>query len=399
MKSVKFLGIIFFICVWLRLDWIFGMRSLKRQRNSSVYPWRKGNFEFYDDGVAWMKALELDIMEAKNSICLLFYIIEPDEVGRRIFTMLKERAQEGVHIRILADALGSKKMKQWLKPLQREGIEIGLSRPLVYKGSFFSLQRRNHRKIAVIDGEIAHIGGFNIGREYVNLDPVLSPWRDYHLRFTGEGVQDALNEFEIDWKREFPDSVDGLVAAVESQNKKNTVKHQIVPSEPVNMEGFMLGLFKQAEQSIFIGTPYFIPTSKLFEDLKTRIKSGINVTILVPANPDHVLVQPASYHYFRELLDAGAAIYQYQNGFYHAKVVLIDKKICDIGTTNFDRRSLLINDEINVVTHDHTIINRVVTSIEKDLQQSTILTKEHLKPDGIGASAKEWISRTISHLL
>jgi len=232
----------------------------------------------------------------------------------------------------------------------------------------------------------------------VNLDPILSPWRDYHLRMTGEGVQDALTEFQIDWKREF-DETELLSESRFNPVQGQTVKHQIVPSEPVNMEGFMLDLFERAETSIFIGSPYFIPTTTLFASLKKKLKENIRVTILVPGIPDHALVQPASYRYLRELIALGAMVYQFQNGFYHAKAVLIDEKLCDIGTTNFDRRSLLINDEINVITTDPATIEQLITSIQGDLQRSVLLTKEKLKPSGIIDFAKECFARTIAHLL
>ncbi|MEW9500870.1 phospholipase D-like domain-containing protein [Jeotgalibacillus marinus] len=396
-------GILFLICLWLRLDWLIGLHSLKRQRASSIYPWRSGNLTFYDDGIEWMKTLELDCIQAKESICISFYIIQPDEVGRRLFTLLKERAQEGVHVRLLVDALGSHKMKKWLKPLQDEGIEVGMSRPPIFKGSLFALQRRNHRKIAIVDGVVAHIGGFNIGREYVHLDPVLSPWRDYHLRFTGEGVQDALMEFEIDWKREFDETsrLKKIDVAEESVEKKEkmTSKHQIVPSEPIDLEAFMISLFNQAQSSIFIGTPYFIPTKAVFSSLIKRLEEGIKLTILVPGTPDHVLVQPASYRYLRELIDCGAQVFHFQNGFYHAKALLIDQTLGDIGTANFDRRSLLINDEINVLTDDPAIIAQLLASIDKDLEHSVLLTKEQIKANGMVDVTKEWLARSISHLL
>ncbi|KIL52692.1 phospholipase D-like domain-containing protein [Jeotgalibacillus campisalis] len=397
MKVVKVFVIIFIIIGWLRLDWFLGMHSLKRKRRSSVYPWRKGELKFFDDGVTWMKSLELDIMEAERSICLLFYIIEPDEVGRRLFSLLEDRVKDGVEVRILCDALGSKNMKKWVQPLKEAGIHIALSRPLVFKGSLFSLQRRNHRKIVIIDGEIAHVGGFNIGREYVNLDPVLSPWRDYHLRMTGAGVGDALSEFQIDWQREFKEAQHHFDPVSHVAN--GTSSYQIVPSEPVNMETFMLDLFDLAKESIFIGTPYFIPTEKLFESLKTKLADQIIITILVPGIPDHALVQPASYHFLRELIELGAHVFQFEHGFYHAKVLLIDDKLCDVGTTNFDHRSILINDELNVLTTDPVIIKELKESIEKDLQHSVRVTKEQLKQGGIPGAAMEVVARSFSSLL
>ncbi|WP_167578673.1 phospholipase D-like domain-containing protein [Jeotgalibacillus proteolyticus] len=398
MKSVvRILSILLMVAVWLRIDWLLGLRSLKRQRTASVYPWRKGKIDFFDDGVAWMKSLELDITEAEESICLLFYIIEPDEVGRRIFTLLKDRVKDGVRVRVLCDALGSRKMKPWLKHLKEAGIEIELSRPVLFKGSLFSIQRRNHRKIAVFDERVSHIGGFNIGREYVNLDPVLSPWRDYHLRIEGESVGDALKEFEIDWNREF--NISEQASSPRQNTFKGHQKHQIIPSEPVNMEGFILDLFDQAEESIFIGTPYFIPTGTLFNSLKQKIRENIKVTIMVPGTPDHALVQPASYHFLRELIDLGAEVHQFEHGFYHAKVILIDDKLCDIGTTNFDQRSLVINDEINVLTSDKEIIGKVITSINNDLHHAVRVQKKDIQPNGPVDASAELLARSISHLL
>ncbi|KIL49727.1 phospholipase D-like domain-containing protein [Jeotgalibacillus soli] len=397
MEIMVMAGILFLLALWLRLDWLIGLSSINKKCHPSMYPIRHGNIQFYDDGMDWMKVLQEDCEKASSSICILFYIVEPDDVGRKLLELLKHKAKNGVQVRLMMDALGSRKMKKWIKPLQNEGIAIAMSRPLIFRGSFFNLQRRNHRKIAVIDGSIAYIGGFNIGREYVHLHPVLTPWRDYHLRIIGESVQDALKEFEVDWKRDVKNT-SPLEAASPSYPVGET-RHRIVPSSSVKLEDFMIDLFDKAEHSIFIGSPYFIPTNSLFSCLLRRLEEGISLTLLVPGTPDHPFVKPASYRYLRQLIDHGASVYQLEHGFYHAKAYMIDRRLCDIGTTNFDRRSLLINDEINVLIEDPVIIEQLDKSIQEDLERSILLNREHLRPKSLAEYGKEYLARAFSHLL
>ncbi|AJD92379.1 hypothetical protein JMA_30620 [Jeotgalibacillus malaysiensis] len=228
------------------------------------------------------------------------------------------------------------------------------------------------------------MGGFNIGLEYLHLDPVLTPWRDYHLRLTGEITQDCQTEFERDWREE----------SIEPEKNGNG-QYQLVSSETVDQEDFICSLLKKASASIFIGSPYFIPTQKVESCLFEAIEKGVRLTILVPGTPDHPLVQPASYRYLRRLIEKGADVYQFQNGFYHAKAILIDDRLCDIGTMNFDRRSLLINEELNVITEDANVIRSLTESFKKDLANSIKLQVGDLKVQPI----KETAAWCVGHLL
>ncbi|WP_227394497.1 phospholipase D-like domain-containing protein [Jeotgalibacillus aurantiacus] len=372
------------ICLWLRLDWLIGLKRDRQTKCGTHYPCRQGEAAFFDDGVVWMKQLEEDCALASASIDMMFYIFQPDDAGKRMLELLVNKAREGVKVRLLLDSVGSRPLRKAIKQFNTKGISIKFSRSALFKGSWFDVQKRNHKKLTVIDGKVAHVGGFNIGREYLHLHPVLSPWRDYHLRLTGNIVQDCGQEFERDWS----------LKEVQTDGK-NEDGYQIVSSSAVDQETFICGLLSKAKSSIFIGSPYFIPTSTVFDCLMDRVKRGVRLTILVPGTPDHPLVQPASYRYLRALLQMGADIYQLQHGFYHAKVLLIDDELCDIGTMNFDRRSLLINEELNVITRDRSVIEPMKESVAEDLMQSVQLTEDDLKVKPLKESAA-WC---IGHLL
>ncbi|MFB1082057.1 phosphatidylserine/phosphatidylglycerophosphate/cardiolipin synthase family protein [Jeotgalibacillus sp. JSM ZJ347] len=371
------------LVIWLRLDWVAGLRKNKN-KHLSAYSKKNAHADFFDDGVKWMKQLEDDCLNAVCTIDMMFFILQPDDAGQRLMKLLVKKAREGVRVRLMLDAIGSRTFKKSLKQTPHEGVIIQFSRPFTFKGSWFFMQKRNHKKLAVIDKKIAHVGGFNIGLEYLHLDPVLTPWRDYHLRLTGEITQDCQIEFERDWRQEF----------IESETAGNGA-YQLVSSEAVDQEAFICNLLKKARDSIFIGSPYFIPTQKVESCLFNAIESGVKLTVLVPGTPDHPLVQPASYRYLRRLLEKGADVYQFQNGFYHAKAILIDGRLCDIGTMNFDRRSLLINEELNVITEDQEIILSLSESIEKDLTNAVKLKQGDLKVQPI----KETAAWCVGHLL
>ena len=165
------------------------------------------------------------------------------------------------------------------------------------------------------------------------------------------------------------------------------------------MESSTEQLIKNAETAIIIGTPYFIPPRKIIHSLLEALEKGIKVKIIVPEKTDHALVKEASYRYFRKLIPAGAEIYQYKNGFYHAKVVIIDTKVCDIGTANFDRRSFFLNHEMNCYIHDSDFIAKVLTVIQEDLANSTLLRYEELQRTPLSFKLKEWSARMIEDLL
>lgn len=398
MKWILIISII--IITWCVVDFHLGKRLHQKKLKKREYPLRNGELSFIKTGQDLFNMFFSDIQHATSTIHILFFIVKNDKISIEFLTLLQKKAKEGVQVRLLLDWAGSRfnVSRKTLKQLKAAGVEIEFSHRPSFPFYFFSLQQRNHRKITVIDGEIGYIGGYNIGKEYIDLDPILTPWRDYHLRITGESIGDLQKEFFIDWERAH--KVDGIHTISASPTlTAHTVQHRFFPSEGHYIEEKFSSLIDGAKQSIEIGTPYFVPTKKIFEKLLAAIRRGISVTILIPNKSDHSLVKEASFRYLRPLLREGATVYQYMNGFFHAKVMIIDGNICDIGTANFDRRSITLNYEVNCFIYDQAFTRKVAAVFQKDMLDSEVLTLKELQQTTWLTKIKEMIAWIIQDYL
>jgi cardiolipin synthase len=391
--------ILLLIIIWLILDFILGRRNHLKNISTRETPILHGELDIFPHGKELFADYFEEIKQASKHVHVLFYIVKNDEFSRKFFDLLKEKAHEGVEVRLLLDRCGSiRVLKKMISELTLAGVKFAFSNPVRFPWIFYSLQVRNHRKITVIDGKIGYVGGFNIGKEYISEAPKLSPWRDYHLKILGEGVPFLQSEFLYDWKL-FSGEDLFTTTSYFGEQPRGTIRHRFLPTEARDLEDNFIHLIRQAQDSIMIGTPYFIPSNKLLDELIKRVREGINITILVPKTPDHLLVQEASYRYLRILIKEGVHVYQFQHGFYHAKTIVIDDKICDVGTANFDKRSLFLNKEINCYIYDRDFIARVRSVIEKDLKDSKRLTLEDLNHLNLLVKIREYIARAISFFL
>lgn len=392
-------GLLVLIILWLVLDFRLGRKkhlSLAGQMQTAIL---HGRFEIFTNGKELFRDYFAEIRDAKKHIHVLFYIVKDDYLGEEFFTLLKRKAREGVEVRLLLDRIGSFQVnKVTVRGLRDAGVQFAFSNRIKLPFPFYSSQVRNHRKISIIDGEIGYLGGFNVGLEYIDEDPKLSPWRDYHLKMSGEGVNFLQSEFLIDWNEYGCENLLGWPAYFPDL-PKGEVRHQFIPTEAGQLEVSFMRLIQKAERSIMIGTPYFIPSAAIFAELMDAQRRGVNLTVMVPYTADHFLVQEASFRYLRKLLAAGASIYQYKNGFYHAKTIVIDDKICDIGTANFDKRSLFLNKEINCFLYDPAFIEHVKAVIEKDIRDAERLTLAELNKANLYRSVKEGLAGAISYFL
>jgi cardiolipin synthase A/B len=393
------IGFLLLIIVWLVIDFSLGRKkhiALSHKRESPIL---HGNFDFFPHGKELFTDYFCELNSASHHIHILFYIVKDDFFSQEFFTILKSKALEGIEVRLLIDRFGSIKIKKSdIQEMKNAGVKFAFSNPLRLPFLFYSSQARNHRKISIIDGKIGYLGGFNIGKEYIDEDPKLSPWRDYHLKITGESVAYLQKEFFVDWleysTEEFSDESSYCVNL-----PPGTVPHQFVATEAGQLEEKYLDFIQKAKSSIMIGTPYFIPSKKVFRRLIQAVEEGIEITVIVPFTADHMLVQEASYRYLRRLLKLGASVYQYKNGFYHAKSIVIDDQICDIGTANFDQRSFFLNKEINCYFFDPEFVARFKEVLQKDILDSKPLTLEELNKPNIIRSFKEFFAGAISFFL
>lgn len=387
------------IGIWLTIDFKLGRQKHYKNLKRIDYPFQESHFTLFAKGPELFADLFSELKKARHHIHIQFYIVKDDKISKEFLGILKKKALEGVEVRLLVDWLGSYPIKKkTVQHLKKHGVKFSFAQKLQFPFLFYSLQTRNHRKITVIDGKIGYIGGFNIGKEYINLDPKLCPWRDYHLKVTGEGVADLQLHLLANWKEEVEENLQQEEIYFPVQ-PKGPSKHKIIPSKGPFLEDTFSSLIRQAKNSIIIGTPYFIPSPVLLAELQSALKRGITLTVVVPNTADHLLVKEASYRYLRILLQEGAKVYQFLNGFYHAKTIIIDDEICDVGTANFDRRSLFLNDEINCYIYDPSFVKQMLAIVHKDILDSKPLTLNELNRPDFFRLIKEFIARLAAPFL
>jgi cardiolipin synthase len=385
--------------LWITIDLSYGrIVHLKRVRSRS-FPFRQSDFRLYTYGNDLYDALFTDIKQAKHHVHVLFFIVKNDDISRTFLKLLIDKAQEGIEVRLLLDRFGSHYLsKEAIYSLQKHGVSFSFCHKVKFPFPFFSANQRNHRKITVIDGKIGYIGGFNIGEEYLGHNQRLGLWRDYHLRLTGEGIQDLQKQFLHDWLDDTDQNLLDSSLYFPTQ-QPGTVLHRFIPTDGAYLQNTFLHLIESAKKELFIGTPYFIPGKKIMNALLKARKRGVQITILVPQKADHALVREAKFPYCRKLIQAGCNIYAFQQGFFHAKIIIVDDHTCDIGTANFDMRSIYINHEINCLLYDKYFIQEVKRKFEEDLGRSSLLSFEDVSPLSIIDRGKEWIGTILAFFL
>lgn len=398
-------GILFFtavmviLAVILSMDFYFGRRQHIKTAASTVFPKRKSNLELFTVGQHFYERLFEDIENSTHSVHVLFYIIKNDPDSESFLSLLQKKAEQGISVRLLADYVGSHELEnKKIQQLKESGISFAFAHRPKWPFFFYSSQTRNHRKITVIDGRTGYTGGFNIGKEYLGKDPKFGFWRDYHLRVTGEGVRDLQRQFLTDWNAasdEQPEEDKGLFPAL-SQGR---FEHRFLTTPGMELEKNFLTFIKEAKKELLICSPYFIPGKKLMKELLNARNRGVSVKIMVPMKADHPLVKEASFPYFGPLLKAGCDIYQYYYGFYHAKVIVVDDGFCDIGTANFDKRSLFLNDEFNCLVYDSSFVKEVKLTVVEDMKRSAKLTLDHYNSRSVRQRVMEKTASFVSYFL
>ncbi|WMX55584.1 MULTISPECIES: cardiolipin synthase [unclassified Peribacillus] len=400
MKIITTLASIFLlIFTWCWVDFKLGHKRNMKQVTNIKYPPRKSDLTVFTSGKILFDDFMKEIKLAQDSIHILFYIVKNDKFSKEFLKLLQTKAEAGVEVRLLVDRIGSKNIsRESIQELKKSGVHFSFSFKPKLPFLFYSIQKRNHRKITVIDGRIGYLGGFNIGKEYINQGEKLNPWRDYHVKITGEGVKDLQEVFLSDWVHDTNEDYRGTPAYFPTL-VPGTQAHQVIVTNGSHLEQTLTRLIQQAEKKIIIGTPYFIPSQTLFQELRSALARKVSVTVIVPEMSDHALVKEASFPYFRILLKEGATILQFQRGFYHSKVILIDDIICDVGTANFDKRSLFLNSEINCLIFDQAFIEDVKKELAVDIAESKPLSRDSLSSINVARTAKESLASILSPFL
>ena len=305
-----------------------------------------------------------DIRNAKCFIHIEYYIFRYDELGKALVNELRKKAEDGLEIRLLIDGMGSKAItKNIIKEIESYGIKMAVFFPGILPHINTRINYTNHRKIAVIDGKVGYVGGFNVGNEYVNKGKQFKFWRDTHIRIRGEAVNELNKRFILDWD----------YAADENM-------------------GNMFMYFPTPEK---VG----VPDSPMLEALKISALSGVDVRIIVPGEPDHFFMEWMLSANIGLLIEYGIKIYRYGNGFIHSKTIVADGQVCSIGTANLDIRSFKLNFEVNAFIYNEKVAKEQEKIFLDDQEKSKLVIKEEYDKRSKNLKIKESLIRLLAPIL
>lgn len=309
-----------------------------------------------------------DMAAARSYILMQFYIVTDDHLGRRLKDSLIQKAQDGISIFFLYDEIGSYQLPgSFLREMQQAGINVTAFHSTRGKTNHFQINFRNHRKIVVIDGDIAYVGGHNVGDVYLSQQ-----WRDTHVKIKGPIAKAIQFCFVEDWHwatSRVPDLNWKLTPFPGGSEEALVVASG--PADTLETCGLMfVQVINMAEERIWIASPYFVPDLQVLSALKLAVLRGVDVRILLPEKPDHLIVHLASFSYYPNILPVGISLYRYTAGFLHQKVFLVDHECAAVGTANLDNRSFRLNFELTLLNYDPGFVGAVADMLEKDFNHS-----------------------------
>ena len=384
----------------------FGEEYLKQQKylvNLNYPAYKNTKSLFLGSGKEKQKELLQQLQTAKHFIFMEYFIITKSKMWDEILEVLIAKQKEGVEIKIIYDDFGSatKLPFNYHKQLEKLGFEVVRFNPMKLHINF-SMNYRDHRKIVVIDNRVAFTGGINIGDEYTNKKKVFGQWHDAAIMVEGEAVWSFTAIFLENWYFSTKNAV-----GYQKYYLKHTVKgnsnyipfSDIPVDKNLTAKSIYLHLINDAKESIYITAPYLILDNEIATALKLAAESGIDVNIILPSIPDKRLIYMVSESYAEELVRYGVKLYKYTPGFIHSKMIITDKKVAMIGSSNLDFRSLYMHLENNLWLNDLETIQDMVTYFEKTKEKSRKITSTDFKKHNLIYRTFRAVLRGFSPLL
>lgn len=340
----------------------------------------------FEGGQEAFDALCADLAAAQNHIHIEMFILRMDELGQRIAAILAERARAGVEVRLLVDRIGcfGKLPRRDRKALRAAGVEFYYFMGPLNPVSSWVSNYLNHRKIMLIDGTTAYIGGLNLGMEYITGGRRFASWRDIGLRIDGAACGYLQAIFVTDWYNTTRHTLrEARYFPPPEPAGRGEAEVQIGCSGPDSdwdsLKLLYVSLIQSARSRLWIQSPYFIPDESALAALKIAAMAGVDVQVMMTGVPDKRMPFWAANTFFQELLDAGVSIYQYQAGFLHSKLVLSDDEALSLGSCNFDMRSFELDYEVNGLFYDKALSAELSQRFVTDREQCRRITGEDLK--------------------
>ena len=348
--------------------------------------------QVFVEGDTLYDAMRGDIAAARQAIDLEAYILGDDVVGRAFVTALCERATAGVRVRVGLDAFGSLPLANsaLTRELRDAGVSLRWHQGWTWRRPW-RIHRRNHRKLLVIDGRCAYLGGFNLHAKSSQRATGGARWRDTHVRIEGPFAAQAQDAFAAFWDGDLRWQPSQLGPNLLLTNGSYPARH--------HLRAALHTACLQARKRIWATTPYFVPDIRLRTELAAAARRGVDVRILVPKHSDVRLVQWASRAAYDALLHAGVKVLEYEPRVLHAKTMVVDGAWCKVGTANLDYRSLNLNYEINLVSRCEALTELLAAQFERDAARSEQidLTEWHRRPgwrrmlEGVAWRLRRWL--------
>lgn len=373
-------------------------RGLNISDGNSVRLLKTGHAKFEDMFEA--------IREAKSFIHLEYFNFRNDSIAGLLFDLLAQKAAEGVEVRALYDAFGNASNNKPIKSAMHDsiralGIDLVKFSPLTFPW-VNRIIPRDHRKIVVIDGEVAYTGGMNVADYYIEGIPEIGDWHDMHMRVEGEAVNDLHEIFCKMWYKEtgeylmgekyFPKHADG-------QGERVCVVDRDPKFAPDAIRDLFAEMLDKAQRKVLIINPYFVPTHRVRKALKRAVDRGVDVQILLSAKSDIPLTPEASHYVGNNLAKRGAKVYLFHGGFHHTKIMMVDDLYCTVGSSNMDSRSLRCDYEVNTVIFSKEVTAELTNLFNEQLKSSTIMEKGYWGTRSVGKRFEGWFGNLLTPFL
>lgn len=343
------------------------------------------------------------IEQARHHIHLEFYIVEDDTIGNYLREVLIRKARQGVEVRFIYDDVGSWELKRkFIRSMSDAGIKVDCFMRVRFPNLTSKVNYRNHRKILVIDGHTAFVGGLNFADRYQEGLTGIGPWRDTHLKVVGGGATALQIIFMADWyfvSKEILRGENYFKPFVAGTGKLVQVTASGPDSDWESIGQAYFSAIATATDYVYLSTPYLMPTADIMTALKTSALGGVDVRIIVPGLSDAIMSKWGTSSYIEELLEAGVKVYFYKAGFIHSKIIVVDSVFSSVGTANLDFRSLETNFEVNAMIYDEEIANVLTRQFLDDQDKSEeVVLAQWIKRPRIN-KIKESFARILSPML
>ena len=336
-----------------------------------------------ENGDAFFPELKKALLGAERFIDFQFYVFRDDGIGAEIAGILEEKAKQGVQVRILYDSIGSQESsRKFFERIRASGakVEAFVSTRWRLKSFRFQINFRNHRKLVNIDNRLLFVGGMNVGDDYLSKNEEIGFWRDTHAVIEGSPAVQAGHSFLADWYWSTGEVIDFDSKGLEPSGE---IPVLILATSPTGIREAgslaMLNAISSARKRLWIATPYFVPDEQIVSALQLAALRGVEIKILIAGRTDQKLARLAARTFLDELIPCGIQIFEYQGGFMHQKVVLVDEELAHVGSTNFDNRSFRLNFEIGAWVVDRNFGSQVESMLRRDLAASKEIELRELK--------------------